>query len=165
MTSARDHKQRIASAIDRYYATHNTGEMQAEHAQEERRQAKREARQAKGIVTEHEEQRQVVDWLEAHGHRFFAVCNGVVFGMPRQAAIRYHAYLCAEGKRKGVPDLWIGPPKGDRVWTVLEMKAAGAGPPTPEQRDWLDYCEQMGMRALVAHGADEAIRKLREAGY
>lgn len=137
----------------------------AELLADQRRQAKRDARHAAGKLSEHEEQCIVVDWLEARGHKVFAVCNGVVFGMSRESACRYSAYLRAEGKRKGVPDLWIGPPHGSRVWTVLEMKQVGGADPSTEQREWLDYCEMNGMRALVAFGHEQAIERLMEAGY
>ena len=159
------HKKAIVESMGRYTDTHDVGQLRAEHTDDARRQAKRDARHAAGKLNEHEEQQLVVEYLEAGGHRVFAVCNGVVFGMPREAACRYAAYLRAEGRRRGVPDLWIGPNATSRVWTVLEMKQVGGAEPTPEQREWLDYCESTGMRALVAFGHEQAIERLREAGY
>jgi len=162
---ATDYRQRVVDAMARYYSTNDVAALMDEAEADAARERKRTDRRARGVRTEHEEQRAVVLWLEANGHRVFAVPNGAIHGLTGQAAARYSAYLRAEGKRRGIPDLWIGPPPGSRVWTVLEMKVATGGRASPEQKDWLDYCESTGMKALVAHGADEAIRQLTQLGY
>jgi hypothetical protein len=153
---------RVAIACGTYQD--NNPEALAELRKDEARQARKTARRESGELTEHEHQALVVEWLEARGHRCFAICNGVVFGLPRDKAVRYASYLRAEGKRKGVPDLVICPPRGSRVMCALEMKSI-KGTVSDEQHEWLDYLESVGWKVLIAWGHEQAIQRLEEAGY
>ena len=108
-------------------------------------------------LTEHEEQRLVVDWLDWQGFGgfFFAVPNGT------NRAHSQTSKLKAEGMRNGVPDLWI-----PTMRIVIEMKRRNARPSDtrPEQAAWIQRLKDAGWEARVCKGADEAIAWLRELG-
>jgi hypothetical protein len=165
------YQQRKAEHLARIEA--KAGEYQTNHPDElaiyladERRAAKKSARLASGKLNEHEEQCLVVKWLRSRPYtlKLWATCNGVVFGMTRENACRYNAYLKAEGKDPGVPDLCIGPPPASSRMTALEMKSL-TGTVSDAQKEWLDYLGSIGWLVLVAYGHEEAIELLEGAGY
>lgn len=151
---------RLAKLIGGWQGPEHDAE-RAEIQAEQRRQEKRDARHAAGKLNESEHQRLVVKWLRARGHRCFSVPNGAVLGGSKYAQL---GKLKAEGMSNGVPDLIISPPVGDRVCTALEMKSL-TGKVSGEQQEWLDELERWGWRVLVAWGHEQAIKRLREAGY
>lgn len=120
------------------------------------------------IVRLHEPRWPALRWL-------FAVPNG---GARSKAAA---GKLKAEGTRRGVPDfLWPVHSVPARIPSIAARIAAGSvGYPTywvgialelkakggrlePEQREWLLHLESQGWRCVVAYGADEAWKAIRE---
>lgn len=85
----------------------------------------------------------------------FAVPNG---GARSKAAA---GKLKAEGTRRGVPDYLLPQRSGEFVGLALELKAKG-GRVDPAQREWLAHLEAQGWRCVVACGADEAWKAIRE---
>ena len=162
MTAYSDgHKNRIRAAMGRYYATHDVEQGQLELRQDERRQAKREARHARGELSEHEEQCLLVQWLEATGRLYFSVPNGVVFGlMPAKDIARYRSYLRSEGLTKGAPDLVIDLGHGRVLF--LELKSL-KGRVSPEQEALHAAWMESGHRVAVAYGHEDAVRQIEEA--
>lgn len=74
------------------------------------------------------------------------------------------------GVQSGAPDLLIfdGPPAAPgRVGTLLEMKTVGAPPSavSAAQRKFHALLDARGWYVLVGNGAQDALAKLREAGY
>jgi hypothetical protein len=162
MTAYSDgHKARIMAAIGSYYATHDTTAEVLDQRRDEARQAKREARHARGELSEHEEQVLLVQWLEAVGRLYFSVPNGVVFGgMQARDIARYRAYLRSEGLTKGAPDLVIDLGHG-RV-LLLELKSL-KGRVSPEQEALHKAWRESGHRVAVAYGHEDAVRQIEEA--
>lgn len=111
------------------------------------------------VQSEHLEQCAVIKWFDiqypALRGRLFAVPNGG----HRHPAVAVK--LKAEGVRKGVPDLWLPVPRHGFSGLVVELKA-GRGRLTPEQDDWLNFLAGQGFATMLCHGADAAIRTIRE---
>ncbi len=103
------------------------------------------------ILTEHEEQRELVSWFRQTwpSVRIFAIPNG---GARSKATA---GRLKAEGVTSGVPDLFIPEWK---LW--IEMKRTKGGILRPEQKDWITYLESVGFLCLVSKGAKDAKQKI-----
>lgn len=67
----------------------------------------------------------------------------------------YH--LKQQGVRAGVPDLCLPIPANGYHGLFIEMKRADGGTATTQQKKWLSLLNANGYRALVCHGANEAI--------
>ena len=162
MTAYSDkYRERVAAAIGTYYANNDIGTLADTQRADDARATRKAARYATGKLSEHEHQVLVVQWLKSRGHSLFSVPNGAILGGTNKYA--QLGKLRSEGMSRGVPDLVISPPKGNRVTTALEMKSPG-GTVSPEQKAWLDELERWGWRVLVAYGHEQAISRLMEAG-
>jgi len=75
--------------------------------------------------------------------------------------------LKASGVVRGVPDLLIfdPPPLREAVGVALELKREKGGSVSPEQQRWLQELNARGWVAIVARGAADALRQLRELGF
>ena len=106
------------------------------------------------MKSEHMEQREFVSWFrKTHNPvRIFAIPNGG----SRSRSVG--AKLKVEGVSAGVPDLYI--PEW-RMW--IEMKTADGGTVSTVQRSWLDYLVAIGDCVIVAHGCEDARRKIFES--
>ena len=104
---------------------------------------------AEHILTEHEEQRELVKWFRQtfDGVRIFAIPNGGA------RSITTAAKLKVEGVSAGVPDLYVPEWK---LW--VEMKRTKGGVVDKAQKDWHEYLTTIGDRVIVCRGADEAKR-------
>ena len=103
------------------------------------------------ILTEHEEQRELVRWFRQTwpGVRIFAIPNG------GQRSMATAARLKAEGVSSGVPDLFV-PAWG--LW--VEMKRSKGGSVSAEQKDWIAYLESVEFCCIVGKGAEDAKAKI-----
>ena len=103
------------------------------------------------ILTEHEEQRELVRWFRQTwpGVRIFAIPNG------GQRSMATAARLKADGVSSGVPDLFV-PAWG--LW--VEMKRSKGGSVSAEQKDWIAYLESVEFCCIVGKGADDAKAKI-----
>lgn len=121
---------------------------------------------------EHDAQRTVVQVLRLSGVPFSGSLNGV-----HLTAIQA-SLANASGMEAGDPDLtiWRAPPAlPGCVGMALEMKARDLAPKTdragefsgarPEQRARLEMLRANGWHVVVAYGADDALAKIRAAGY
>ncbi len=112
-------------------------------------------------VTETSEQITVVRALRKAGYLVWHTPNGG--RRSRGEAVR----LRQAGTLAGVPDLIIAdrpPAHPDCTATALEMKTV-KGRLRVEQRRVLDQLTRRGWLCLVGYGAQDAITKLKEAGY
>lgn len=105
------------------------------------------------IPTEHEEQKNFVQWFRRKypSVRIFAIPNG---------GARNPATACrlkVEGVLRGVPDLFI--PEW-RLW--IEMKRIKGGVLSPEQKDWIEYLKNNDYVCMVGYGCEGAIREVEE---
>ena len=112
---------------------------------------------SKSTPSEHAEQAALIAWYDrAYGNKaLFAIPNGG----HRHAAIGLKMKL--EGVRPGVPDLMLAKPLGSYHGLFIEMKRAKGGRVSPEQKDWLEYLNNAGYKAVVCKGfleAKEAIK-------
>jgi hypothetical protein len=105
------------------------------------------------ILTEHEEQRELVKWFRQtfDGVRIFAIPNGGA------RSITTAARLKVEGVSAGVPDLYI---PAWKVW--VEMKRVKGGVVDKAQKDWHTYLTDIGDLVMVCRGSDEAKRMIQE---
>ena len=106
--------------------------------------------------TEDQEQADVIKWANARpwGQYLLHIANETVGGKAR--VLRNIAL----GVRKGVPDLLMPVPMHGYHSLWIEMKRSGGGTVSREQRAWVEALNKMGHRAVVCHGADEAIAEL-----
>ena len=108
---------------------------------------------AEKIRTEHEEQREFVQWFRKSfpGTRIFAIPNG---GARSKATA---AKLKVEGVVRGVPDLFV---PAWKLW--IEMKRIMGGTVSVDQKDWIRYLESCGYQCIVAKGEKDAQNKTME---
>lgn len=85
----------------------------------------------------------------------FAIPNGFFAG---KNGIAHAVRMKAEGMMKGMPDYWILAPShcGSFCGLVIEFKANG-NKPSVEQRNYLEYLNTNGFRAVVCYSCDEAV--------
>ena len=107
----------------------------------------------KRIKTEHEEQREFVQWFRQNNRpvRIFAIANGGLRG--KGEALR----LKVEGVSAGVPDLYV---PAWHLW--IEMKRIKGGVVSLEQKDWHEYLQSIGDTVLICKGCEEAINAVDE---
>ena len=100
------------------------------------------------IPSEHLEQCRFISRFRKKfpGVRIIAIPNG------GWRDIKTAARLKAEGVTKGVPDLFI--PEW-RFW--IEMKRQKGGALSDDQKDWIDYLQKKGYKAVCCKGAGEAM--------
>jgi hypothetical protein len=116
-------------------------------------------------MTERDEQKVLAQWLDLIGVLW---CHA-----PNEARRSYRlaASLRAQGLKAGVPDVLIFSPPPDRqacpaVGCAVELKAASGRTEISDcQLAWIEALRAVGWHAFVAHGADDAIRRLQRAGY
>ncbi len=96
---------------------------------------------------EHIEQVNFINWFEYHYPtiKIFAIPNGGKRGI--KTAVK----LKAEGVKRGVPDLFI--PEWN-LW--IEMKKVKGGSTSKEQKEWIDYLNDIGHTAIVCRGFEAA---------
>jgi len=69
-------------------------------------------------------------------------------------------YMTTEGLKSGVPDITFAYPSGQYHGMFIEMKRRHGGEVSPQQQVTLDLLSQMGYKAIVCRGCDEAIEEL-----
>lgn len=109
------------------------------------------------IPSEHDEQAQLMDWCrekEGDDPRYamiFAIPNGA-FTSQRTAN-----RLSREGRKAGVPDMFLAVPVGSFGGLFIELKRLRGGRVSDVQRDWIARLAAGGYVAVVALGARAAI--------
>lgn len=81
-----------------------------------------------------------------------------LFAVPNWIGTRtekHGAYLKAEGRKAGVPDVWLPIPRPPYHGCVIEMKA-GRNQPSDAQREWLVALEAAGWCVHVCYGWEAA---------
>lgn len=108
------------------------------------------------MKTEHEEQRDFVQWFRRTypGVRIFAIPNGGARGAATAGRLK------AEGVSRGVPDLFV--PKW-RLW--IEMKRERGGVLSPDQKDWHNYLCDIGQKVIVGNGFEDAKKKIEKIPF
>ena len=117
-------------------------------------------RRAPSEDREHQEQVRLFDWAREHEAQYpqlqllFAVPNFA--GKLGRWTAKHGARLKAEGRKAGVPDVWLPVARRGCHGLVIEMKV-GTNKPTLAQQAWLDRLANEGWCAVVAYGAAHAI--------
>lgn len=92
----------------------------------------------------------------------------MVKGLPDKQKFRILNKMKKMGMKSGVPDLLIltRPSLLPNTRAVfLELKRRKGGKVTPKQQDWHDALAKEGFLVIVAHGFDEAVKKLENIGF
>lgn len=111
--------------------------------------------------TEESEQLRLAAWLDERRVCWTHVPNG---GARHPATA---VKLKAAGVKPGIPDILIfdRPSKFEYyVGVAIELKRCRGGKVSAEQQRWCDALRMRGWRALIAHGANDAIRELELLG-
>ena len=119
---------------------------------------------------EYNEQVRVFEWAKVYEKKYpclkylNASQNGL---MANTKAMAVRAKK--SGLKKGYPDLFLPYPKHDKYYSGLfiELKRnlflkEKKVYPSKEQREWLNYLNSVGYKAIVCYGADQAIQAIKE---
>ena len=107
-------------------------------------------------VSEADEQIAVLTWANMMSHRF--PCLKFMYHTPNGGSrnIAEAANLKRMGVKPGVPDLCLPYPSKGYYGLYIEMKT-DKGRASGAQREYIDFLTENGYKAVVCHGAVEAI--------
>lgn len=109
-------------------------------------------------MSEHAHQVTLIQWFDVQypDLRIFAIPNGG----QRNKLVAHKLKL--EGVRPGVPDLFLPVARGAYHGLFIEMKAPEGGRVSKEQKDWIEWLNGAGYKAVVCKGFDEARAAIEE---
>lgn len=119
------------------------------------------------LYSESKEQRAVIKWARLKAKE--SPCLNWLHSS--QAGVKMSATQAriakAEGMISGVSDLFLPLPLGKYAGLYIEMKrpkspTSAKGRLSDSQKDFLDYANAVGYKAVVAYGASEAINYIKE---
>lgn len=108
---------------------------------------------------EHKLQVSLMQWLAAVHKIEYALTFAVPNGGHRHPAVA--AKLKAEGVKRGVPDVFMAVPRGDKLGLFIELKTE-KGRPTEEQKTWIKLLNNQGYKAVICKGYDAAKTAIEE---
>lgn len=108
------------------------------------------------MPSEADEQRALVEWCNWHKLPIFHIPNG---GKRNKFEAKR---LKQQGVKAGVPDLFLPMPTEKHHGLFIELKRKDGGRVSEPQKRWLEYLASQGYRAVVCHGADEAIKAIAD---
>ena len=80
----------------------------------------------------------------------------------RKCSPQQGQYLKRKGVKAGVPDLCLPIARKGYNGMYIELKRSDGGRLSDEQKWWLEELTMQGYAAIVCHGADEAIRAIKD---
>lgn len=103
--------------------------------------------------TEHEDHLALVEWANYH-----IICRRYLIHIEneRQCTPAQGVMRKRKGVKKGVSDFFLAYPTGKHSGLWIELKRVKGGIVSPEQLDWLARMADVGYKAVVAHGFEEA---------
>lgn len=109
------------------------------------------------------EQEHVFLWasMEERAYPELAMLYAIPNGGKR--AIKTAVALKKQGVKRGVPDMCLPVSRGGYHGLYIELKRQKGGTVSDEQREWIAALNTQGYKAIVCHGAEEAIEQIR--GY
>lgn len=115
------------------------------------------------IPLEEIEQEHVFLWasMEERAYPELAMLYAIPNGGKR--AIKTAVALKKQGVKRGVPDMCLPVPRGGFNGLYIELKRVKGGTVSDEQREWIAALNSQGYKAIICHGAEEAIEQIR--GY
>lgn len=113
-------------------------------------------------LNEHGLQCAVVDWW-SYACRAYGLEPSHLIAIPNGGARNKitGARLKAEGVRAGFPDLALLTPRGEYHGLFVELKT-DKGTAKPSQKEWQQRLLDQGYAAVIARGADVAIRYIED---
>lgn len=117
---------------------------------------------ANGTLSEAEEQRILFQWIEYSKvvHPELKYCYHIPNGGSRNRIEAHNLKL--EGVKAGVPDICLPVPCGDYHGLYIELKRTKGGILSEAQKEWIDMLNERGYLAVVAKGANEAIKVISD---
>lgn len=115
------------------------------------------------IPLEEIEQEHVFLWasMEERAYPELAMLYAIPNGGKR--AIKTAVALKKQGVKRGVPDMCLPVSRGGYHGLYIELKRQKGGTVSDEQREWIAALNTQGYKAIICHGAEEAIEQIR--GY
>ena len=115
------------------------------------------------IPLEEIEQEHVFLWasMEERAYPELAMLYAIPNGGKR--AIKTAVALKKQGVKRGVPDMCLPVARGGYHGLYIELKRQKGGTVSDEQREWIAALNTQGYKAIICHGAEEAIEQIR--GY
>lgn len=115
------------------------------------------------IPLEEIEQEHVFLWasMEERAYPELAMLYAIPNGGKR--AIKTAVALKKQGVKRGVPDMCLPVARGGYHGLYVELKRQKGGTVSDEQREWIAALNTQGYKAIICHGAEEAIEQIR--GY
>ena len=112
------------------------------------------------IPLEEIEQEHVFLWasMEERAYPELAMLYAIPNGGKR--AIKTAVALKKQGVKRGVPDMCLPVPRGGFNGLYIELKRVKGGTVSDEQREWIAALNTQGYKAIVCHGAEEAIEQI-----
>lgn len=119
------------------------------------------------ISNESEEQIKLFEWADRQYRNNMVKYEylGLMFHIPNggKRNITTAVRLKREGVKRGVPDIFIPVPKGKYFGLFIEMKSKN-GKLTDEQKFWIEMLNELGYKAIVCKGFEEARDAVLEYG-
>ena len=117
---------------------------------------------ANGTLSEAEEQRILFQWIEYSkgAHPELKYCYHIPNGGSRNRIEAHNLKL--EGVKAGVPDICLPVPCGDYHGLYIELKRTKGGVVSDAQKEWIEMLNGRGYLAVVAKGANEAIKVISD---
>ena len=113
------------------------------------------------IPLEEIEQEHVFLWasMEERAYPELAMLYAIPNGGKR--AIKTAVALKKQGVKRGVPDMCLPVARGGYHGLYVELKRQKGGTVSDEQREWIAALNTQGYKAIICHGAEEAIEQIR----
>ena len=115
------------------------------------------------IPLEEIEQEHVFLWasMEERAYPELAMLYAIPNGGKR--AIKTAVALKKQGVKRGVPDMCLPVSRGGYHGLYIELKRQRGGTVSEAQKSWITALNTQGYKAIICHGAEEAIEQIR--GY
>lgn len=112
------------------------------------------------IPSEDEEQKAVFEWAALYEYRY--PCLKMLYAIPNggKRDIKTAKNLKKTGVKKGVPDICLPFPNGGYHGLYIELKRVKEGVLSPEQKNYLEYLNKVGYKAVRCKGWVEAVKEI-----
>jgi len=113
------------------------------------------------VLSEHYEQKAVVDWANAVQGRYPEL--RWLYATPNAAkrSAMTSSIMKAEGMKSGVPDLCLPVARRSYHGLYIEMKKKKDSTTSDNQKEWIEQLNKQGYMAVICKGADEAIETIK----
>lgn len=113
---------------------------------------------------EHSEQKFLFEWWDIMCQRY-KIPSELLFAIPNggKRDVVTAKLLKDEGVKAGVPDIFLAVPRKEFSGLFIEMKKRKGGVVSEKQANMIDLLNRNGYKAIVCHGAEEAVKQI--VGY